>query len=278
MYRCLSVALIVVLMSSTAASGNGVDGTEIEETVSGLVVTAGLPGSLALSDDPATTGNGATVYCSWYNFSVEFGHYLFDPIGDSVWPQVDSTYLLNCWTDTPTESYPGYPKITRYRGPSEVSGAAVSSADAARFAIAHINFEQPVIALSPPSRQVVGVPSWLAVTSRLDYGQVSANAGPVWATVSASFNDVAWDLGNGSSRVCTVDVSKVWDPANPQAPASRCAYTYTNSGGSPFNVRATVTWNIWQQTNSNPAWHWWGTITRSSTEAVEVIQLQSLIR
>ncbi len=105
MYRCLSIAVILVLLSSTAASGDGF-GTEIEETVSGLVVTAGVPGSLDLSSEPGQPGGGGTIYCSWYNFSVEFGEYLFDPIGDSIWPQVDSTYLLNCWTDDPAVSYP----------------------------------------------------------------------------------------------------------------------------------------------------------------------------
>ena len=75
-------------MLSTAALGggldDGLDGTDIEETVSGLVVTAGAPGSLALSSEPGQPGSGGTVYCSWYDFSVEFGEYLFDPIGGSV--------------------------------------------------------------------------------------------------------------------------------------------------------------------------------------------------
>ena len=116
------------------------------------------------------------------------------------------------------------------------------------------------------------------MTSQLSYDQVSANAGPVWATVWASFRDVTWDLGNGASRVCTQDVSKLWDPADGQSQTSRCTYTYTNSSGSPFNVTATIRWNIWQQTNANPLWHWWGTITRSSTVSVDVTQLQSSIR
>ncbi len=266
------------MLSGAAASGGGVDGTDIEETVSGLVVTAGSPGSLDLSSRPGRAGRGPTVYCSWYNFSVEFGHYLFDPIGDSVWPRADSTYLLNCWTDDPATSYRGYPKITKYRGPGKIPGRAVSSSDAARFAIAHLNFEHPVIELSPPGRQVVGVPSWLAVTSRLHYGRASANAGPVWATVRASFVNVTWDLSNGENLVCDQDVAKVWDPANPQAPASRCLYTYTDSSGSPYRVTATTRWRIDQRTNTNTSWHRWGTITRSSTVAVEVTQLQSLIR
>ena len=278
MYRCLSIAVVMVLTWSSAALADGLDGTEITETPRGLVVKAGAPGSLALSNEPGRSGGGAVVYCGWYHFSVEFGEYLFDPIGDSVWPQAGSTYLLNCWRDSPDSPIPGYPTITQYRWRGEVPGTAVSSVDAARFAVANINFEQPVIQLSPPSRQVVGVSTWLAVTSRLHYGEVSANAGPVWATVRASFADVTWDLGNGASRVCTRDVSVVWDPVNPHAQTSRCSYNYTDSAGSPFNVRATVRWNIDQRTNEYEDWRPWGTITRSSTLEVAVTQLQSAIR
>lgn len=243
-----------------------------------MVVTAGSPGSLTLSSEPGRPGSGATIYCGWYNFSVEFGEYLFDPLGASVWPRVNSTYLLNCWTDDPGEPYPGYPTITRYHGRAEITGPAVSSGDAARFAIAHIDFELPEIELSPPREQVVGVPTWLAITSRLRYDEVSANAGPVWATVWASLRDVTWDLGNGARRVCHQDVSKVWDSTTNQPQSSRCTYTYTNSSGSPFDLTATVRWNIWQQTNTNPSWHWWGTISRSTTIPLHVTQLQSAIR
>ena len=277
MSRCLSIAVVLVLLSSTAASGDGF-GTEIEETVGGLVVTAGAPGSLDLSSEPGQPGSGATVYCSWHNILVEFGMLLIKPIGERVWPEVDSTYLLNCWTDDPGESYPGYPTITRYHGRAEITGSAVSSGDAARFAIAHIDFDLPEIELSPPHEQVVGVPTWLAITSRLWYDEVSANAGPVWATVWASLRDVTWDLGNGARRVCRQDVSKVWDSTTNQPQTSRCTYTYTNSSGSPFDLTATVRWNIWQQTNTNPSWHWWGTISRSTTILLHVTQLQSAIR
>ncbi|MDE0065498.1 MAG: hypothetical protein OXN44_01355 [Acidimicrobiaceae bacterium] len=272
------MTVVLVLALGPAVSAEGIEGTGIVLTPGGLVVTAGSPGSLALSSEPGQPGRGTTIYCSWYNFSVEFGEYLFDPIGDSVWPSVNSTYLLNCWTRDPAQSYPGYPTITKYRGPGDIAGSAVSSEDAARFARAHINFELPRIQLSPPSRQIVGVPTWLAVVSRLRYDQVSANAGPVWASARASLRDVTWNLGNGASRVCTRDVSKVWDSTSSHPQASRCTYTYVNSAGSPFNLTATVRWNIWQRTNSNPSWHQWGTISRTTTIPINVTQLQSAIR
>lgn len=275
MYRLISITVILVLALSAGASA---DGTTVEETVDGVVVTAGSSGSLTTTSNPGRPGTGPTIYCGWFRFVGGFGSEVFDLIGDPVSPIVGHVYALNCWTDDRDDPYPGYPIIRQYPRTREIPGDPVSTAEAARFAIAHINFELPRIELSPPREQIVGIPTWLVITSRLRYDEVSANAGPVWASVRATFRDVIWDLGDGASRVCTQDVSKVWDPTNPQAQTSRCSYTYTNSSGSPFNVRATVRWNVWQQTNTNPAWHWWGTITRSSTVSVPVTQLQSTIR
>ena len=275
MYRFISITVVLVLALSTGASA---DGTNVEETVDGVVVTAGSSGSLTTTSNPGRPGTGPTIYCGWFHFTGGFGSEVFDLVGDPVSPIVGHVYALNCWTDDLDDPYPGYPIIRQYPGRREIPGEPVSTGEAARFAIAHIDFELPEIELSPPREQVVGVPTWLAITSRLRYDQVSANAGPVWATVWASFRDVTWDFGNGASRVCTQDVSKVWDSTTNQPQTSRCTYTYTNSSGSPFNLTATVRWNIWQQTNTNPSWHWWGTISRSTTIPLHVTQLQSAIR
>ncbi len=276
MYRFISITVILVLALSTGASA---DGTNVEETVGGVVVTAGSSGSLTTTSHPGRPGTGPTIYCGWFRFTGGFGSEVFDLVGDPVSPIVGHVYALNCWTDDRADPYPGYPIIRRYPGRREIPGEAVPDGEAAQFAIAHINFELPEIELSPPRQQIVGVPSWLAVTSQLHYDQVSANAGPVWATVWPSFRDVTWDLGNSEPpKKCTQDVSKVWDSTTNQPQTSRCTYTYTNSSGSPFDLTATVRWNIWQQTNTNPSWHWWGTISRSTTIPLHVTQLQSAIR
>lgn len=275
MYRFISIVVVLVLALSTGALADGVN---VEETDSGLIVTAGSSGSLTITSHPGRTGTGPTIYCAWFHFAGGFGSDVIDLVGDPVYPQGGFVYALNCWTNNRDDPYPGYPLLTQYPGRREIPGEPVSTGEAARFAIDHLNFIRPVVALSPPVQQIVGVPTWLAVTSRLHYGEVSANAGPVWATVHASLRDVTWDLGNGSSLVCTQDVSKVWDSTSTQPQTSRCTYTYINSSGSPFDLTATVRWNIWQQTNTNPSWHWWGTISRSTTIPLNVTQLQSAIR
>ena len=276
MYRLLSITVILVFALSTGALA---EGTNIEETGSGVVVTAGSSGSLTTTFHPGQPGTGPTIYCGWFHFTGGFGSEVIDLVGDPVSPRVGFVYALNCWTSGRDNPYPGYPLFERYPGRREIPGKVVSTEEAAQFAIAHIDFELPEIELSPPGRQVVGIESWLAVTSKLRYDEVSANAGPVWATVWASFRDVTWSFGDGARpERCTRDVAKVWDPTTNQPQSSRCTYTYTNSSGSPFDLTATVRWNIWQQTNTNPSWHWWGTISRSTTIPLHVTQLQSAIR
>ena len=277
MYRFLSITVVLVLALSTGASGD-VDGTTIEETDGGVVVTAGSPESLSLDPVPGRPGTGPTIYCAWFLFTVGVGSNVFVITGDPVNPRDGVFHALNCWTSDRDDPYPGYPVLKRYRGRPEIPGTVVATGEAAQFAIAHIDFELPEIELSPPGRQVVGIPTWLAATSRLQYDEVSANAGPVWATVWASFRDVTWNLGNGMTYVCSQDVSKVWDPTTNQPQSSRCTYTYTSSSGSPFSVTATIRWNIEQRTNTNPNWHFWGTISRSTTIPLQVTQLQSTIR
>lgn len=270
-----SVFVLVLMLSAAATGGDGESGTSIKETAEGLVVTAGSPGSLEVTSTPGRPGRGPTIYCGWYQIKVS--GYLVGLV--PVVPKINESYVIICWTDTPGEPYPGYPRIVTYRGRAEVEGSAVSSGDAARFATNNLGLERPVIQLSPPRQQVVGVPTWFAVTSQLHYNDVSANAGPVWATVRARFRDVTWDVGGSHPQLrCTRDVAKVWQkkPWRPQT--SACSQTYTNDIGAPYDVTATIRWDIWQRTNTNPSWHRWGTISRSSTVNVPVTQLQAVIR
>lgn len=271
----VATLVLVLMLSAAAIGGDGDTGTNIKETSEGLVVTAGTPGSLRVTSTPGQPGRGPTIYCGWYRAIVDGFLVHLEPIV----PQLNETQVLNCWTDDPNEPYPGYPKIVTYRGRAEIAGSAVSSADAAQFAVSRLGFKLPEIRLSPPRQQVVGVPTWFAVTSQLHYQDVSANAGPVWATVRALFRDVTWDLGNDEPKLrCKSDVAKVWNPKGNRAQSSACSHTYISDKGAPLNIKATVRWDIWQRNNTNPTWHRWGTISRSSKVSVPVTQLQAAIR
>ncbi len=190
MYRFISITVILVLALSTGASA---DGTNVEETVGGVVVTAGSSGSLTTTSHPGRPGTGPTIYCGWFRFTGGFGSEVFDLVGDPVSPIVGHVYALNCWTDDRADPYPGYPIIRRYPGRREIPGEAVPDGEAAQFAIAHINFELPEIELSPPRQQIVGVPSWLAGTPTLarcgpPFGHHSAMSPGIWAIVNRRRN------------------------------------------------------------------------------------------
>ena len=62
----------------------------------------------------------------------------------------------------------------------------------------------PSLALSPSSAAggIVNLGMWLAVQ---DAGEVSVTAqlGPIWATVRARQRDLTWDMGNGDVVSCT---------------------------------------------------------------------------
>ncbi|MCQ3812856.1 MAG: hypothetical protein KTU85_00340 [Acidimicrobiia bacterium] len=273
------VLAAALLWPQATTHGQGSDGTEVTEVAQGIQVTAGTQGSLGLTTTPGRPGRGPTLYCAFYNFQVtpEGVEPLYT--GGPVHIQPNTLYLVNCWTDRQDEPYAGYP-ITVVTGQRfSVPGAAVVESEAAQYAVEHLNLEVPKIVLSPPSQQIVGVPTWLAITSRVQYPTVSANAGPVWASVKAQFRSVTWDLGDGSPALrCFGDFNKVWDRTTNQPQSSNCTYTYTHNRGAPYKLRATVHWDIWQRTNSNQSWHLWGPIRRSASISVPVTQLQSAIR
>jgi hypothetical protein len=83
----------------------------------------------------------------------------------------------------------------------------------AEFAQSQIDFDPPASVLSPSGRQIVGVATWLAVTSELEDPDVTAQAGLAWATVRTRFVEAVWDLGDGAVVTCTDDVATTWNPA-----------------------------------------------------------------
>lgn len=107
----------------------------------------------------------------------------------------------------------------------------------------------PEIAASPAERQLVQLPTWLAVSeSSWDSVSVSVTAGAVTVTATATPSRVEWDLGDGSVVVCE-GPGTVWRPGmDPEAESPDCGYTYTRSA-SEVEVTATVYWTVtWAST------------------------------
>lgn len=272
----LAGALVVAAINpGIAVAQDGSPATTTEWDGNSLVVTAAAPGTLELTDDPGAPFDGPVILCGW--FAVVLGSVTLD-IVHLADPSAGETYVYHCWHTHPwIDPYPGYPIVAVHDPSAGPPGSLVTTATAARFALDSIEFESAVPITSPPTSAVVGVPTWLAVDSRLDYAPASAQAGPVWATVRPVFRDTTWRLGDGTRIVCTGDSTTRWRPSGPDDQTSSCAHTFSSI---PADTATTVTvhWTVWQRTDrTDGAWTSWGTVSVTTPLDLEVLDLEAVI-
>ncbi len=257
-----------------AAAGTGIsygDGT--------LLVEAGEPGSLRLVDQPGSATLGRRVRCSWHSI----GGTGFYPTWDSttpVFPEPDEVYMLRCFHPDDKSNLTGYPRIVRFVPGAPVDGPAIGIVEVEQYAIDSIEFETPIPALSPPDSQIVGIDTWLGVASQLSYPDASAQAGDTWATVHPAVRSAVWTLGDGSVVTCISDIDKVWDPTlDPSSQSTSCSHNFERvSEPSGYATDLTVSWTIYERTNSHPDdWTIWGVVSRSASVSIVVGELQSVI-
>jgi hypothetical protein len=104
------------------------------------------------------------------------------------------------------------------------------------------------ISPDPAAGAFVNFGLWLAVD---DPGSVSATAeaGPVWVTITAAYDGTTWNMGNGDAVECSGLGTPIVDlDTDEQGP---CGYTYEQSsapkytgGGLAYAASATGTWSI----------------------------------
>ena len=279
------LATYVTLVSGPASTSAGADDTPTEtipDDVSTLIVdqtlliTAGSFDSMRIVAAPGT-GGGRSIGCGWFGISADSIDAI--DIYQVAEPVVGTTYLLWCWYADDLEYLPGHPIITEYTGPG-VPGEPADDDEVSEFALASMDFVSPVPELNPSADQIVGIESWLAVTSRLDYDPIHANAGPVWVSVRPRFRDVLWDLGSGDTVRCTreSDATKVWDPEARQQ-SSECVYAYETigEGDGLHTVSAAITWTILRRTFEQDAWLPWRDFSLTTTRTIQVTELQAVI-
>ena len=105
----------------------------------------------------------------------------------------------------------------------------------------------PLPSLNISPRPDVGVPAqlgvWLAVN---DPGQVNALAevGPVWASVTARFSGMRWDMGNGDVVECA-GLGTPYPEGSGTYEQGPCGYTYTKVGDAGVHrVSAVGHWEV----------------------------------
>ncbi|MEM9465008.1 MAG: hypothetical protein AAGA90_06530 [Actinomycetota bacterium] len=222
---------------------------------------------------------GDPIRCGFYEFVVDIIE--FFPVPRDYAERIDNP-IIHCWYDNGNFDDPWNLPLPPYPQPwdptDDPPGDVVTHEEVSQFAADSIDFELPTPETSPTLDQVVGIPTWLAVTSTLDYPAVSAQAGNVFATVIPTFSHVVWTMGNGDEVTCTDDVATTWDADGGDDQTSDCTYLYESNGeGEPVTVRATVFWNLSRDTNETAGVEPWITISQFADVVVNVRELQAVI-
>jgi hypothetical protein len=242
------------------------------------VVVRGPAGELA-SYRRSGGGRGPRWTCGYYAFenaSPSSPNIAVDYRGGPVSPEPGSTYVLACRDETDNIVQT---RFVTY-DPADPLAGLFAAERAAEQALEQLPIADPEVMLSPPGRQIVGIPTWLWVAGVWAPTEASASIGAVTSTVVATPIQVAWDLGDGTTKACAgpgtpFDADR---PASEQA--SDCAHTFIwPSSLQPFGVfpvSATITYDA-RWTATTGAGGQLGVLTRTTTIPVNVVEVQAVI-
>ncbi len=237
-----------------------------------LLVEVGFRSELSETRSFGPT-SGRSAYCGW--FEMAFGGFSVLQLAQVIEPEIGVAYVVYCWDGLTDEILPRYPKIKTYDPNSGFGRETADPFEVALYAVGRIDFEAPSVVMNPPGTQLVGIPTWFGVTSRVHYDPVSAAAGPVWAAVRPVLRNVTFRFDDGDSFVCgPSDATALWDPNGPRGD---CSYTFDSNGDGSVRMWVTAIWTIWQRTNRNPTEHYWGSHRRTTAVNVNLRELQAVI-
>nr|WP_221378323.1 hypothetical protein [Actinoplanes polyasparticus] len=140
---------------------------------------------------------------------------------------------------------------TGFGGPEWIAGAppSVSPEILARRARAKLRLPEVTIRMNPPGDQLVNLPIWLAL-SPASWRPQSATASVPGVSVTATARpvQVAWSMGDGTTRTCE-GPGTVWSAGtDPKAVSPDCGHVYRRSSagasGGAYTVAATVRWEV----------------------------------
>ena len=300
---CLGLLLLVIGASTGIAGAShggahGITTVEGEPDSSGgtavsfptgtVEITAGFRSELAIVSEPdRTVGTRRPVGCFYFVVIDTEPHIETFGRAEALTlheqrTNTDNPIGIHCFFIDTRAAIAGYPRVW---DPTPTPGAQPPLIDLVELEIwarNQLTFTPPTPQLSPAGDQFVGIASWLAITSELDYAPISAQAGPIWITATPVFRNVTWDMGNGDQVTCTDDVAAVWHPDRPDQ-TSTCTYVYESNGAGAVvetEITATATWTILTVTSDDPegaAPRPSGTVSRSTTFTTDVRELQAVI-
>lgn len=157
--------------------------------------------------------------------------------------------------------------------PVSVEGLVLEAVDA-------IDPPDPALAVTPRhGRHLVQAPSWLAVEPATWQAlAASASAGRVVVTATLTPTAMDWDLGNGDTRACD-NPGVVWERGMAES-RSTCSYTYTwpsiNPPDNTYDLSGTIVYDVSYTTNAPGVYGPFVPVERTSTETIEVVEIQAV--
>jgi hypothetical protein len=283
--RRLTVLAVFVSIASVApvhaASNDG------NQAVGGGVIVGGTPIAIAVQAPSGTLasyerksgGSGARWTCAYYGFEngSSSGMSLnVDYSRGPIQPDDGEAYAFICRDQ---EGQVVHTAFGLFDAGDPFAGL-LAAERAAELALERLDLPDPLVRRNPPGDQLVGLPSWLWVDTPWAPSEVSASVSGVTATVTATPSHVVWDTGDGASITCH-GPGVPFDGARPaDAQATDCTHLYrwpsTSQPGGTYAVTATTTYAVgWAATNGQSGDL--GTVTRSSTVPVRVVEVQAVI-
>ena len=223
------------------------------------------------------------VVCLWYPGGTDPGGW-DDPDGPVpvVVLLVGSMYTVDCHRVVDGSRVTGYPRPAVHRRDGEdVPGERSRGWDVAEYAVGRLGLEAPEPVVAPPTVQIVGIETWFAVTSKLrGYPDRSAQAGSVWATVSAYFAEATWNFGSRGRLTCIAHAARTWDPSlSGDRQSSACTKVFdTESGPGGLDATVTVRWRIYWRSSEHSGWRRHDDFTLTTMVPLDVRQIQAVIR
>lgn len=275
----LSVVLSTVLGSTPAVAEVGTHG--------GGVIIGGTPVAIAVtapSGELATwsrrgAGQGPRWTCAYYrleNGSSSGFSIAIDFSSGAQQPVPGEIYALICRDARGELVYSWFGVYD----PADPLAGLFAGERAAELALERLELSDPVVRMNPPADQLVGLPSWLWVDTPWTPVEASAGVSGVTATVVARPRAVEWELGDGTRLTC-MGPGRPYDPdRTSDDPSDACTHVFERpSFDEPGGVRpvtATVTYAVsWSATDGGTGDL--GEVTRASTVAVRVVEVQAVI-
>lgn len=252
-----------------AGAGNGADAS------SG---TAGVGGG------DGADGYVTTPHCQYDPLDLAPGERLLEPDGSDQVPPGPGDwdrYMEICYDASGNEI--SYSIVFIPPGePAPDGEAAVDPLVLARRAVERLPLAGPSVAMSPSAdrAQLVNLATWLWVDGWAPLS-ATASVGPVAVTVTATPEQVSWDMGTGDVVVCD-GPGMPYDVGRPaEGQSTDCSYTYRRSSsgqpGQRYAVTATQTWDVSWTASGVPGGGDLGEVSRSTELVLRVAEGQALV-